>query len=169
MKHKSLNFILAALFCCSLSGLEAQTLYIRPITGAQSAYAISNIQKVTFSGSNWFYVTPISGTVNLHYRANNRYINFIDLTLATDTQQQTATAFYLFPNPVKDLLTVSMVEQGQPIDDISIFTLEGQLVLQKKLDYNTQPQIYVTSLAQGMYLCKISSGIKNQTIKFIKH
>lgn len=169
MKHKSLNFIIVALFYCSLSGLEAQTMYIRPVTGTQSAYSISNIQKITFSGSNWFYVTPISGTVDLHYRANNRYINFIDLTLSTETQQHAATDFYVYPNPVQDVLTVAMDVQGQPIDIIAIFTIEGQLVLQEKLDYNTKPQISVTSLAQGMYLCKISSGIKNQTIKFIKH
>ena len=167
MKHKSLNFILVAIFCCSLSVVEAQTMYIRPITGTKSAYAISNIKKLTFSSDN-LLVTPTSGNVATHPIGNNRYINFIDLTLATVAQQQAAIDFYVYPNPVQDVLTISMDGQGQPIDAITIFTLEGQLVLQEKIDYNIQPKIYVTSLSQGMYLCKINSGIKTQTIKFIK-
>jgi len=162
---KKLQLVL--IFCICLTSLQAQTMYVRPLTGTQAAYAITNIKKLTFSSGN-LLVTPTSGTAVTHSLSGNRYINFTNLLLATETQQQEANTYYVYPNPVKDVLNVFISEQGQLIDSISIFTLEGQLVLQQKLPYNTQPQISVYSLPQGIYLCKLISEIKTETIKFIK-
>ena len=166
MKNKLFNFTLAV-FCCCLSELKAQTMYVRPLTGTQATYAITNIQKLSFSSGN-LLVIPISGSAVTHSLSGNRYINFTNLSLATETQQQEVNTYYVYPNPVKDVLNVFIAEKGQLIDSISIFTLEGQLVLQQKLLYSIQPQISVDSLPQGIYLCKLISGIKTQTIKFIK-
>jgi len=44
-----------------LSGLQAQSLYVRPVTGVQSAYALANLRKLTFSGGN-LVVTPNTGS-----------------------------------------------------------------------------------------------------------
>jgi len=165
MKTRKLLFIL--FFLLAVSGLQAQTMYVKPITGAQSAYAIINIKKLTFSSGN-LVVTPTSGAVATFSLLGNRYINFTDLTLSTPIQQQALTAFYVYPNPVKEVLHLSEAELGQSIDAIAIISLDGRLVLELKQINTNFPQVDVAALPQGMYLCKITSGGKTQTIKFLK-
>jgi hypothetical protein len=142
-------------------------MYVRSITGAQSAYLIINIKKLTFSSGN-LVVTPTSGAVATFPILGNRYINFADLTLSTPTQQQALTAFYGYPNPVKAVLHISKAELGQSIDAISIIALDGRLVLEQKQINTNFPQVDVATLPQGMYLCKITSGSKAQMLKFLK-
>jgi hypothetical protein len=167
MKHNLFKFTLAFLFCLSLSGLQAQNMYITTTTGAQAAYDITKIQKLTFSGDN-LLVTPKSGVVTTHPISGNLYINFTNLTLSTPVPQRAATAFYVYPNPVTDVLNISIEEQGQPIDDITIITLDGSMVLQQNPSTNPTQQIAVSTLPLGIYLCKITSANKTQTLKFIK-
>ena len=154
-------------FLLVLSGLQAQTMYVRPIAGAQSAYAITNIKKLTFTSGN-LVVTPTSVAVATFSILGNRYINFTNLTLSTPIQQQAPTAFYVYPNPVGEVLHLSKAELGQSIDAIAIISLDGRLVLEQKQINTNFPQVDVVALPQGMYLCKITSGIKTQTIKFLK-
>ena len=80
MKTKKLIALL--LFGVAFSGLKAQTMYVRPNTGAQSSYAIANIKNLTFSGGN-LVVTNITGGNVTFPLSSNRYLNFTNLTLAT--------------------------------------------------------------------------------------
>jgi hypothetical protein len=86
MKVKIFGFskILMVLFFFGLaiSGLKAQTMYVRPNTGAQSSYAIANIKNLTFSGGN-LVVTNLTGANGTFPLSGNRYLNFTNLTLAT--------------------------------------------------------------------------------------
>jgi len=165
MKTTKLLFIL--FFLLALSSLQAQTMYVRPVTGEQVSYPITTIKKLTFSSGN-LVVTPISGSVATHSLLGNRYINFTDLTLNSPIHQQALTAFYVYPNPVKEVLHLSIAELGQRIDAVAIISLDGRMVLQQKQINTNFPQVDVAALPQGMYLCKITSGSKTQTLKFIK-
>jgi hypothetical protein len=167
MQNKQFQFGLVFFFLLAVSVLQAQTMFVRPITGAQSAYLITNIKKLTFSSGN-LVVTPTSGAVATFSLLVNRYINFTDLTLSTPIQQQALTAFYVYPNPVKEVLHISKAESGQFIDAIAIIALDGRLVLEQKQINTNFPQVDVASLPQGMYLCKITSGSKTQILKFLK-
>ena len=167
MKNKQFHLGLVFFFLLALSGLHAQTMYVRPITGAQSAYLITNINKLTFS-SGILVVTPTSGAVATFSILGNRYINFTDLTLSTPIQQQALTVFYVYPNPVKEILHISKAELGQSIDAIAIIALDGRLFLEQNQINTNFPQVDVAALPQGMYLCKITSGGKTQILKFLK-
>ena len=70
--------------------------------------------------------------------------------------------FVIYPNPVSAILNV---ESNETIDEISVYNLQGQLVLIGK---NTN-QINVQSLASGHYLIKISSGELSEIKKFLKN
>jgi hypothetical protein len=167
MQNKQFQFGLVFFFLLAVSVLQVQTMYVRPITGAQSAYLITNIKKLTFSSGN-LVVTPTSGAEVTHSLLGNRHINFADLTLSTPIQQQALTAFYVYPNPVKEVLHISKAELGQSIDAIAIIALDGRMVLEQKQINTNLPQVDVASLPQGMYLCKITSGSKTQNLKFLK-
>jgi hypothetical protein len=72
----------------------------------------------------------------------------------------------IYPNPVKDMLTVSsgttaMAEYG-------IYTLLGQQVATGTIDLGTQATINTSALSKGIYILTISSNGKTKTLKFIK-
>ncbi|MNE73768.1 hypothetical protein D3C80_1697960 [compost metagenome] len=70
----------------------------------------------------------------------------------------------MYPNPVKDVLTLSY---SQNITNVSIFNLLGQQVINKALD-NSEAQIDMSVLPQGAYLVKVNVQNQVKTIKVIK-
>jgi len=150
------------LFGAAISGLKAQTMYVRPIIGTQTAYPVANIQKLTFSGGN-LVVTNLTGGNGTFALSGNRYLNFTDLTLATTSMELVNNRFYVYPNPVTNVLNITNEDPTQTISHLEIISLEGRVVLEQ----NT-PQVAVAALPQGMYFCKITSNNKTQTIKFLK-
>ena len=155
------------LFGLAFLGANAQTMYVRPIAGTQTAYPVANIQKLTFSGGN-LVVTNTTGNNGTFALADNRYLNFTDLTLATTSKELVNNRFYVYPNPVKSVLHITNQDPTQPISRLEIVSLQGRLLLeQNSLDTNTT-QVDVATLPQGMYFCKITSNNKTQTIKFLK-
>jgi hypothetical protein len=113
-------------------------------------------------------VTSTSGSVVTHSKTGNRYINFNDLTLSITPPQIGVKVFNIYPNPVSDVLHIKATDEAQPIDNIEIFALDGRLVMRQKQVNIAEPQVAVSTLPQGIYLCKITSENTTQTIKFIK-
>ena len=52
MRHKRLKLGTALLLGFGLSSLQAQTMYVKQIGGTQTAYALSDVRKMTFSSGN---------------------------------------------------------------------------------------------------------------------
>lgn len=155
------------LFGLAFLGTNAQTMYVRPIAGTQTAYPVANIQKLTFSGGN-LVVTNTTGNNGTYALAANRYLNFTDLTLATTSNELVNNRFYVYPNPVTSVLHITNLDQTQTISRLEIVSLQGRLLLeQNSLDTNTT-HVDIATLPQGMYFCKITSNNKAQTIKFLK-
>jgi hypothetical protein len=159
---KAKKFMALLLFGATMSGMKAQTMYVRPISGTQTAYPVANIQKLTFSGGN-LVVTNLTGANGTFPLSGNRYLNFTDLTLGIPTQELIKNSFYVYPNPVTTVLNITNQDPTQTITHLEIISLEGRVVLEQ----NT-PQVAVASLPQGMYFCKITSNNQTQTIKFLK-
>ena len=149
----------AVLFCMSAN---AQTMYVRPITGSQTAYPVNNIQKLTFENGN-LVVTNTTGLNGTFALADNRYINFTDLTLGTNSSVATESKFYVYPNPTANILNVANGDASQTISNLEIISMEGRVLIKQ----NT-PQVDINSLPTGMYFCRITSKNKTQTLKFLK-
>jgi hypothetical protein len=147
--------------------LSAQTMYVRPIVGAQSSYNSDNIQKLTFSNGN-LLVTSTIGAVESHPLDGNRYINFTDLTLSTSYTTAVQSGFYVYPNPSSQLLYVKDSNQNKSIDLIQVISLDGKLLMQAKPIESSNTQLDISALPQGIYLCKISSDNQQQILKFLK-
>ncbi|HPZ26485.1 MAG TPA: T9SS type A sorting domain-containing protein, partial [Kaistella sp.] len=65
----------------------------------------------------------------------------------------------VFPNPVKDLLSVSGIAKDSKYE---IYSLDGKLI--KQGTYNSSSKISVNNLSKGTYLIKIGES----NLKFIK-
>ena len=159
---KTKNFMALFLFGVAISGLKAQTMYVRPNTGAQSSYSIANIKKLTFSSGN-LLVTNTIGANGTFALSGLRYLNFTDLTLGTATQELIKDSFYVYPNPVTTVLNITNEDTTQTISHLEIISIEGRVVIAQN-----SPQVAVAALPQGMYFCRITAKNQTQTIKFLK-
>ncbi len=72
--------------------------------------------------------------------------------------------FTYYPNPAKNLITVSAEEK---INQIDIYNITGQLILSKTIS-NTQSTIDISNLRKGTYFIKVQIGTLNGTFKLIK-
>jgi len=89
-------------------------------------------------------------------------ISAYDASLSTSSFDN--TKFKVYPNPVKNTLYLSYVEN---ISDVAVFNLLGQQVLSKKINA-TESQIDMSALAGGTYLMKVNVGNQVKTLKIVK-
>ena len=123
--------------------------------GAETTYALSNVQKIVFDSD--------AMTVNMKSGSDATGIRSVSFLLSDDTgveylKPESPVAVY--PNPVKTTLTVAGVDKGARIN---LLNLNGAL-LQSILTQGNSTDIDVSSLQQGVYL--LQAG--NQVVKFIK-
>ena len=71
----------------------------------------------------------------------------------------------IYPNPVSNEIEVTIPEED--VVSITIFDILGKLVKQVELT-NSNPNMNVSSLSQGIYIAKLQSGNISKTIKLIK-
>jgi hypothetical protein len=154
----------AAFFCISIN---AQTMFVQPITGSQTTYPVADIQKLTFENGNMLVTnnTVASGTFAL---SELRYVSFADSNLGTTNPELATNKFYAYPNPASQMLNVSGSNAMQSVSQIEILSVEGRLLMQHKPANDLAPQVDISALPQGMYLCKITNGSQQQTLKFLK-
>lgn len=69
-----------------------------------------------------------------------------------------------YPNPVIDQLNIS---SKQNIQEVRIFNVNGQLVLNTKVN-NNATSVNVSSLKTGVYIAQITTDKGTETIKVIK-
>ena len=161
---KKIHIILAVFFCVSVN---AQTMFVRPVAGSQTTYSVADIQKLTFDNGNML-VTNKSGANGTYALSGLRYVSFADLTLQTSIPEMATNKFYAYPNPASHMLNITGSNTMQLIQSIQILSLEGRLLMQQKPVNESAPQVDISALPQGMYLCKITNGIQQQTLKFLK-
>lgn len=72
--------------------------------------------------------------------------------------------FAYYPNPVKDIFTIS---NTAVIDEATLISIKGQTLLTKKIN-SLHSEIDLSNLSKGLYLLKIKSGGAEKTVKIIK-
>jgi len=121
--------------------------------GAEKSYALSDVQKIVFDNNTM--------TVNMKSGSDATNITSISFSEITGIEnQKVESSIFVFPNPVKETLTVKGVKKGAVIN---LYGLTGGL-LQTVPAQDNSTNIDVSSLKQGIYLLKVGE----KTIKFIK-
>jgi len=74
-----------------------------------------------------------------------------------------------YPNPVKDILNLSLVKAGFNLKsaNISIYNLNGQKVINTKADM-TETQLDLSQLKSGIYILMVEDEVKTLTKKIVK-
>lgn len=168
MRHKRLKLTGLILLGFGLTGLQAQTMYVRDNSGTQTAYNLSSVQKMTFS-EGIVTIQKADNSIDDFSLSDLRYLNFIDLT--TGISEPTIiignSKLLAYPNPFSDVLNIDLTEvKGEGI--ISILTLEGKVVQTQKVSGNSSATINLSNIPRGFYICRYSNASTILTVKIIK-
>ncbi|CDF78750.1 hypothetical protein containing pectin lyase fold [Formosa agariphila KMM 3901] len=117
---------------------------------------------LTLSDINLFVPT---GTETL-YEAAAVWTNFniAQGTLSVDKVEKDL-GFSIYPNPVNDIIFIKNSQIRE--FDITVFDLNGRVLLYKSVS-TTETNIDVSSLATGLYLIKVKSGVSEFTQRILK-
>ena len=124
--------------------------------GGETVCAISDVQKIVFDQGN--------STMTVEMKAGNDVTNITSVSFEEVTGIETLkpeSPVFVFPNPVKETLTVNGVKKG---DVINVFDMSGGL-LRTVTAQDNNANINVSSLQKGIYLLQLGK----QVVKFIKN
>jgi probable HAF family extracellular repeat protein len=85
----------------------------------------------------------------------------IDLSATMATQNVNVKKLAVYPNPTKDMLTISGVDKPE---NIEVYNLAGQ----KVKTFAASDKIDVSGLVKGVYVLQITANGKKQNTKFVK-
>lgn len=97
---------------------------------------------------------------------NNQYY-IDDVFFDTDSaglEDFAADSFRVYPNPVKDVLTIST---KTAVDNVTIYDVLGKAVLTVNPDA-ISPKVDMSGLASGAYLVQVTIGNATKTVKVLK-
>ena len=167
MKKFSLKFLPALLLLGSLNFSYGQSTCIRFVNGSHDCHNNSAIAKLVVA----------SGNLNLHLTNQNvqsfALTTIRSITFSTGTsgqaQQREQVSFRMFPNPVTDLLTIETNISERGAGTIEIISLDGRTLQTLRANFeNGTNQVNVSSLAQGVYICRIRNGNHTSSLQFVK-
>lgn len=167
MKHQHYKLGLLLLFGLVDSGVRSQTMYVQTNLGEISSFPIESIGKLTFPSGNLL----VSNTNNPNATFGLSEMRKITFNAALSTAQQQvslARAFYVYPNPARELLQIGSNDKTLLVIKIAVFSLEGRLLIQQNQNNAADNTIDISALPTGFYLCKVTSGSATQAIKFLK-
>lgn len=107
-------------------------------------------------GENYFAVNIVNDCLSDPFEVT------VTLLLSIDSNRGIFAA--LSPNPTSGML---YLQNSQPIDELSIFNISGQRVLQLNTSEIVET-IDLSQLANGMYLVRLASGEAINTFKIVK-
>jgi uncharacterized protein YjdB len=119
------------------------------------------------SAINWFRLYRVK-TGSVTSRIDN--IEISNLTALNKTLLN-ENEMYIYPNPVKNQLNIKSINSNSKICDIALTDLNGSLLIRQSINWGNafEYQLDVSTLNAGLYLLRISSETKTETVKvFIK-
>lgn len=132
-----------------------------------------NAKGASDAKTNYVFNDDNAAASVLHYRLNmvdkdgkSEYSNII-----TVVKQQAFTDATIFPNPVKDVVTVQFSSQPFEKAAIQITDLQGRIVYNNTTEtksIHSSISINTGSLLKGIYLLKLKVGDKTELFKLIK-
>lgn len=159
-KNYSVSKILLFLFLSSSGIYEAQQTIIPAGNNAQSATG-----SVSYSVGQIFYESQTSATGKVNPGVQQPYEIF---TLATN-ENAAQSNISVYPNPVKDFLTVDFNSEKLDNSSYQLFDATGKVINKGNLK-SVKSQISASNLSNGMYILRITNAGKLvKTFKIIKN
>jgi hypothetical protein len=167
MRHKKLKLSALLLLGLGLTGVHAQTMFVRETSGTQTSYPLNNISKLSFSSGN-IIVDKMTGSPDTYTLTSVRYLNFTDLTGISEAKPEIA-GVKIYPNPANEVLNIQSSSTAGSTVVIEVISIEGKILYTHSVNAISDVfQINISNLPEGLYLCKINNGTTIETAKFIK-
>jgi hypothetical protein len=173
MRQRKFKWITLLILGFGLPNLQAQnTIHVKEKSGAQTSFALNNIAKISFSGGD-VIIHESDGGMQSTGLNQIRYLSFIDFL--TDIQIpgiQALSNFTLYPNPVAEQLQIRLEGMENSIVQVDIIDMQGRIVQQQKISNNeghNTATIHLFQLTEGLYICRLQTGSRIESIKFIKN
>lgn len=139
---------------------------------------VDNIEKVEIdnvSAGEYTITVSHKGSLTFDMQEYSLIISLIKedgTLLSTDNNQlSTADTFKIWPNPVNNLLNITIPESnGFEKVSYAIYDITGKLISKGNEQNSTSIEVPVSELSKGVYFIEIqSNGLRTSTQKFIKN
>ncbi len=84
------------------------------------------------------------------------------------TTFENSNQIFLYPNPTKDFITISIPNFLDMPDRYYVTNIQGKIILKKEIVKQNDLTIPTSSLSEGIYFVSIEKGTAKHTLKFIK-
>ena len=95
------------------------------------------------------------GWIEIEIWYSNIYIYSYSIESTTSLKEFKSSSFKLYPNPAKDLITISVNETVQ-VKKVRVYSVTGQIISEKEMPENNL-QLEVSDLQSGMYLLEVET------------
>jgi len=168
MQDKKVLLIALVFLGIELSGLQAQTMYLKTKSGVQTAFLLSNIKKLSFSSGN-LSVKKTNGNIDTYTLSGIRYLNFTNLTLDLPIAGNRTEKIKLYPNPVNGSFVFLLYPTENHVVMIKILSIDGKTVYKEVINGQTElNKVNISTLPRGFYVLILNDGETIRTAKFVK-
>jgi hypothetical protein len=168
MRQKRLKLSGILLLGLGLTGIQAQTMYVKESKGTQTAYSLNNIQKMSFLSGN-LLVVKTDNNSNVYALSDLMNLNFPGIITALNehlpVQNQKLS---VYPNPVGDMLNVNLTGMSETEGTLSILNFEGKTLITRQVGNKGVLSLDISHLPMGIYLCRYSNATEIITVKIVK-
>ena len=146
MRQKKLLLCSVLLSGLGLTGLQAQTMYVKQNNGAEAPYALRDIRKMTFSSGS-LTLTKTDNSTGVYALNDLQRLSFVD-AYVTDVQPELseATRLQVYPNPVGDVLNIEVPGAGT----IQLLNLDGKVLQSKQAKTEDITPLATGELTKGI-------------------
>ena len=168
MEYLTKIFVVLLFIGISTAKTQAQTdLYIKEKSGTQTIISLTNLQGISFKNGN-VTIEQTDKSKTVYPLSNLRYFSFTEFEdaptdpVTTSVINSTRTGIRFYPNPVNERLFIQSTDSIR----IDVFNAVGEVIMSQSIA--KEGSIDVSSLSQGIYICKIQQGSNQSFIRFIK-
>jgi hypothetical protein len=126
---------------------------------------VSNLYLVNVVAVGYARMPILNNVVDTFYFSMQLYVN---APLSTENNQIAAPS--IFPNPAKNVVTISNLHNLSADFSVELLNLQGQRVFTQHFEYNRAQdavQLAINNLSAGLYIYQIRSGAHNWTGRLV--
>lgn len=155
--------IIGALLCGSLllHATDVQSLVVQAKSGSESVTTLSDVQRITFSGTNMTVVKKDATQTDYTLSTVQKLLFGLRNVTAISESTSVLVNVKAYPNPTADILFVEGIAK---VESVHLYSLAGREFAVSYTLLTNGLQLNVSALPQGFYLLQVN----NQTIKIQK-
>ena len=124
----------------------------------------------TDNGDGYYNIKSTDGSITVSSGSNFGYVDTKSFTtnVLETSEFETSNEIYLYPNPTKGTLNISIPSNFGLPNSFTISNVLGQKISQKEVSHNTDLTINTSALSNGIYFITIVKQDQKRTLRFIK-